>query len=141
LWLYIADIASRYYGRPATDSEITAAIREDPSDDLAPPKGVFLVAHQDGSPIGCAGLRLLPGSTAEIKRVYVAPPARGRGLGARLVRELERLAREHARTTLRLDTRRDLVEARRLYARLGYQEVPAFNAGTYAEHWFEKMLT
>lgn len=53
-----------------------------------------------------------------------ARDANCRGLGARFVRELERLAREHAHTTLRLDTRSDLVEARRLYARLGYQEVP-----------------
>ena len=42
---------------------------------------------------------------------------------------------------LRLDTRSDLVEARGLYAALGYQEVPAFDGGPYAEHWFTKTLT
>lgn len=45
------------------------------------------------------------------------------------------------RSRLRLDTRGDLVEARRLYERLGYREVPPFNAGRYAEHWLEKTLT
>ncbi|MBJ7597346.1 MAG: hypothetical protein DLM67_09205 [Candidatus Nephthysia bennettiae] len=55
--------------------------------------------------------------------------------------ELERLARAHGRSTLRLDTRSDLMEASRLYARLGCREVPAFNAGQYAEHWFERSLT
>jgi hypothetical protein len=43
-------------------------------------------------------------------------------------------------SVLRLDTRHDLVEARRLYATLGYQEVPAFNDGQYAEHWLAKPL-
>ena len=43
--------------------------------------------------------------------------------------------------TLRLDTRSDLTEARRLYARHGYREVPAFSQGPYADHWFEKTLS
>ena len=42
---------------------------------------------------------------------------------------------------LQLDTRHDLVEARRLYARHGYHEVPAFNAEPFAEHWLAKDLT
>lgn len=54
--------------------------------------------------------------------------------------ELEKLARAQGLRTLRLDTRSDLVEARTLYAALGYVEVPAFNNGQYAEHWFAKDL-
>lgn len=54
--------------------------------------------------------------------------------------ELEKLARAEGLRTLRLDTRTDLVEARGLYAALGYLEVPAFNNGQYAEHWFAKDL-
>jgi hypothetical protein len=42
---------------------------------------------------------------------------------------------------LRLDTRGDLVEARRLYARHGYLEIPAFSEGPYAEHWLGKTLS
>jgi ribosomal protein S18 acetylase RimI-like enzyme len=38
---------------------------------------------------------------------------------------------------LRLDTRNDLIEARALYSKLGFQEVPAFNEGPYAQHWFQ----
>jgi len=41
---------------------------------------------------------------------------------------------------LRLDTRRDLVEARRLYARHGYTEVRPFSAGPYSDHWYEKAI-
>ena len=48
--------------------------------------------------------------------------------------------RRHGVTTLRLDTRRDLTEARRLYARHGYREVPPFSHGPYADHWVEKTV-
>lgn len=73
-------------------------------------------------------------------KVYVSPDGRGRGLGPRLVEEVERHAADHGCTTVRLDTRSDLVEARRLYARLGYVEVDPFNAGPYADHWLAKDL-
>lgn len=137
---YVSDVAGRYYGRPASHAEVDAALLEDPSDDLAPPRGVFLVAREQDTVVGCAGLRLLPDKIGEVKRVFVAPTARGRGLGRRLMSELERHARARDLTLLRLDTRADLVEARALYAALGYEEVPAFNTGPYAEHWFTKSL-
>jgi GNAT superfamily N-acetyltransferase len=138
---YFDDVASRYYGRPATEDEIAAAMREDPSDDLTPPHGLLLVAHQNGSVLGCAGLRLLPRQVAEVTRVFVVPAARRRGLGARLLSCLEDHAHRREVSTLRLDTRRDLVEARRLYARHGYQEVSPFSNGPYADYWFEKTLS
>ena len=68
------------------------------------------------------------------------PAARRRGLGSRLLDELETHARDHQVTTLRLDTRRDLVEARQLYARHGYTEVRPFSHGPYSDHWFQKDL-
>ena len=138
---YFDDVASRYYGRPATEDEIAAAMEDDPSDDLAPPHGLLLVAHENGDVLGCAGLRLLPGRIGEVTRVFVVPAARGRGLGSRLLNCLEGHARRHRVSTLRLDTRRDLIEARRLYARHGYREVPPFSHGPYADHWFEKALS
>jgi GNAT superfamily N-acetyltransferase len=140
LWDYIDDVASRWYGRPATDVEIAAALLDDPSEDLAAPRGTFLVARRGETVVGCAGLRLLPDGVGEVKRVFVAPLARGHGLGRRLMLELENLARAEGLRTLRLDTRSDLVEARAFYAALGYVEVPAFNNGQYAEHWFAKDL-
>src|ERR1700722_3159653 len=54
---YFDDVASRYYARPATGDEIAAAMGEDPSDDLAPPRGLLLVAREKGDVLGCAGLR------------------------------------------------------------------------------------
>jgi len=137
---YFDELASRYYGRPVTGDEVAAAMREEPSDDLALPRGLFLVAREEGAVLGCAGLRLLPGRIGEVTRVFVVPAARRRGLGARLLDGLEDHARRHGVTTLRLDTRRDLTEARRLYARHGYREVPPFSHGPYVDHCFEKAL-
>ena len=44
---YFEDVAGRYYGRPPTEDEIAAAMREEPSDDLAPPHGLLLVAQEN----------------------------------------------------------------------------------------------
>jgi GNAT superfamily N-acetyltransferase len=137
---YFAEVASRYYGRPATEEEIAAVMREEPSDDLTPPGGLLLVASEQNSVLGCAGLRLLPGRVGEVTRVFVVPAARRRGLGSLLLRCLEDHARDHHVATLRLDTRRDLVEARQLYEGHGYREVRPFSSGRYADHWFEKAL-
>jgi len=137
---YFDEVASRYYGRPATEDEIAAAMRDEPSDDLVPPRGLFLVAREEADVLGCAGLRLLPGRTGEVTRVFVVPAARRRGLGTRLLDCLEDHARRHGLSTLRLDTRRDLTEARRLYARHGYREVQPSGHGRYVDHSFEKAL-
>ena len=131
---YFDDVASRYLGRAATACEVDAAIRDDPSDDLA----VLLVAWRDGVALGCSGLRLLGHGTGEVTRVFVRSQARRQGIGSALLRELEAAALAREVTTLRLDTRHDLVEARSLYAAHGYREVPAFNDAPYAEHWFAK---
>ena len=137
---YMLDVASSY-GRGASDTEVDAALAAEPADDLAAPHGLLVVATDaDGVTLGCAGLALLAGTVAEVRKVYVAVPARGRGLGACLVAEAERLAAAHGRTRVRLDTRADLTAARRLYARMGYTEVAPFNTGPYAEHWFAKDL-
>lgn len=140
LQAYFNDVATRYYGRQASQEEISAAMRDDPSDDLELPHGLLVAARGDGNILGCAGLRLLRGQIAEVTRVFVVPAARRRGLGSRLLDCLEDHARQHRISTLRLDTRSDLLEARRLYARHGYREAPQFNSGPYADYWYEKAL-
>ncbi|MDN3295166.1 helix-turn-helix domain-containing GNAT family N-acetyltransferase [Streptomyces ficellus] len=109
--------------------------------DLRPPHGLFLVARLHGEPIGCAGLKLPAGAPPEIKRMWVAPHARGLGVARRLLAELEARAAEHGRDVLRLDTNKALTAAIALYHSYGFQEVAAFNDEPYAHHWFEKRIT
>ncbi|MCZ7417692.1 MULTISPECIES: bifunctional helix-turn-helix transcriptional regulator/GNAT family N-acetyltransferase [unclassified Streptomyces] len=108
--------------------------------ELRPPRGEFLVARLHGEPVGCAGLKLPAGAPAEIKRMWVAPRARGLGLGRRFLAELEARAARHGRELLRLDTNRALDAAIGLYHAYGFREVPAFNDEPYAHHWFEKRI-
>ncbi|MBB5114032.1 GNAT family N-acetyltransferase [Micromonospora echinospora] len=136
---YMAEMVRRWYGRPERPGEVDAALAEDLSDDLAPPAGLLVLARRDGRLAGCAGLRWQPG-WAELTRVYVRPEHRGAGGGAALITAIEAYAAEGGARRIRLDTRSDLVEARALYARHGYREIPAFNSGPYAQHWFEKSL-
>ncbi|MET8907680.1 GNAT family N-acetyltransferase [Micromonospora sp. NPDC004551] len=136
---YMAEMVRRWHGRPERPGEVSAALAESPSDDLIPPTGLLLLARRDGHLAGCAGLRRRPG-WAELTRVYVRPAHRGAGGGAALLAAVEAYARGAGVDRIRLDTRSDLVEARALYARHGYREIPAFNAGRYAQHWFEKPL-
>lgn len=140
LTAYYRDIVSRYRGREATSSEVADAMDAEPSDDLAPPGGVLLVARHGSDILGCAGLRLLPAGIGEVTRVFVLPQARRRGVGGLLLRAVEDTARHHGVTRLRLDTRSDLAEARQLYARNGFREVAPFNDGRFADHWYEKTL-
>ena len=93
-----------------------------------------------GRPIGCGALKFHQRRPAELKRMWIAPAARGLGVGRRLLGELERTAGEAGVVVLRLETNRTLSEAIALYKGSGYVEVKAFNAEPYAHHWFEKTL-
>jgi GNAT superfamily N-acetyltransferase len=139
LWDYFRDIVSRTHGREATGGEVDAEMGADPSDDLCPPGGLFLVARRGTAVVGCVGLRLLPAGLGEVTRVFVEPAARGGGVGGLLMRAVEDAARDRGLTRVRLDTRSDLTEARRLYARNGYHPAAPFNEG-WADLWFEKSL-
>jgi GNAT superfamily N-acetyltransferase len=137
---YFVEIVGRYYGREATEEEIDSAIRDFPSDDLAPPGGLLIVARERRAVLGCAGLRLLADGVGEVTRVFVVRSARGAGLGERLMHEVELHARTLGVRELRLDTRRDLVEGQRLYARIGYEQTAPFNDAPYADGWFRKRI-
>ena len=140
LWTYFHELVSRYQRRPGRAEEVEAAMVEYPDDDLIAPTGVFLLARKETTPVGCIGLRLRPNRVGQVTRMFVLPSERRQGIATRLLQELEAVARKYDVTRLELDTRHDLVEARRLYERYGFEEVPAFNAGPYAEHWFAKSL-
>lgn len=107
-------------------------------EELVPPAGRFLIARLDGRPVGCGGLKKTGRKLGEIKRMWVAPDARGLGIAQRLLDAIEEQAARMGLDTLQLDTNRALTEARALYARNGYREIPRYNDNPYAHHWFEK---
>ncbi|WP_433650836.1 GNAT family N-acetyltransferase [Micromonospora zamorensis] len=136
---YMTEMVVRYHCRPALPGEVDEALAEMPSDDLTHPSGLLLLAHHGADLAGCAGLRWHSG-WAELTRVFVRPAHRGAGGGAALLTAVEQHARAAGAEAIRLDTRADLFEARALYARHGYVEIPAYSHGPYAEHWFENRL-
>ncbi|MFD9938714.1 GNAT family N-acetyltransferase [Streptomyces massasporeus] len=145
LWrAYYTEVSDRWYllheGRRTDPGELEREIAAQSGADLAPPGGRLLVARYDGEPAGSAGVRLLDGATAELTRVFLHEPMRGRGGAPLLVRAAEDAARALGAARMILDTRGDLVEARGLYARLGYAETGPHNDDRYAEHWFSKEL-
>ena len=107
---------------------------------LTAPKGLLLVARLHAEPVACGALKLPPGEPAEIKRLWVAPAARGLGVGRRVLSELEAHARRRGAAVVHLDTNRALRAATALYRSSGYVEVEPFNDEPYADHWFEKRL-
>ncbi len=108
--------------------------------DMIRPRGAFLVALSDGLPIGCVGLKGSGGEIAEIKRLWVAPAARGLGLARRLMTTIEDIARDLSVKILRLDTNSALPEAQRLYRNSGWDEIERFNDDPYPDLFFEKHL-
>jgi len=124
----IAEVQQEYvrrYGGP-DDTPV------DP-DEFAPPLGTFVVSYLDGDAIGCGGWRAHDGDEpdfadgdAEIKRMYVVPSARGRGLSREVLAELERSAVAAGRRRMVLETGTRQPEAIDLYATSGYTEITTF---------------
>ncbi len=132
-----------YYGELARrfKSGFEVSLSRDPNaTDMILPRGTFLVAMSDGLPIGCVGLKGTGGELAEVKRLWVAPSARGLGLGRRLMDCVEDAARNIALKILRLDTNSALPEALKLYRSTGWTEIDRFNDDPYPDVFFEKRL-
>ena len=134
---YFDELATRFSGGfDPGDAVDTAA------DEYDPPNGVFvLAARADGDVVGCGAVAFLDDETAEIKRMWIAPSARGMGLGRRLLAHLEDHARRAGRTRVLLDTNASLTEAIAMYESCGYVAIPRYNDNPYAERWFTKVLS
>jgi GNAT superfamily N-acetyltransferase len=95
-------------------------------EEVAQGRGIFVIVYRDGAPVGCGALRLLDADTAELKRMYVSPPARGQGLGRRLVAALEAEARALGVRRLVLETGVRQAPALALYRATGFEPIPLF---------------
>jgi GNAT superfamily N-acetyltransferase len=87
---------------------------------------VLVARDDDGTALGCGALRPLGPDSAEVKRMYVVPDARGHGVAKLLLAGLEAAAAERGWTTLRLETGPRQPEAAALYAGAGYRRIGAF---------------
>jgi GNAT superfamily N-acetyltransferase len=132
---YEAELDRRFPGGFDAARSISADARE-----LRPPAGLLLVATLHAEPIGCGALKFHAGEPTEIKRMWVAPSARGLGVGRRLLAALEARAAQSSSRIVRLETNATLTEAIAMYCSAGYAEVEAFNDEPYAQHWFEKRV-
>jgi DNA-binding MarR family transcriptional regulator/GNAT superfamily N-acetyltransferase len=132
---YAAELDRRFDGGfdPARSISVEPA-------ELRPPAGLLLVASLRAEPIGCGALKFHPGEPTEIKRMWVAEPVRGLGVGKRLLAELEAHAARSSSAIVRLETNRALAEAIAMYRSAGYREVAPFNDEPYGDHWFEKSV-
>ncbi|MBV7409284.1 bifunctional helix-turn-helix transcriptional regulator/GNAT family N-acetyltransferase [Maritimibacter sp. DP1N21-5] len=135
---YYAELARRF------ERGFEVHLSKDPeATTMMAPQGAFFVAMSDGLPIGCGGLK---GHFAdaepwgEVKRLWIAPSARGLGLAKRFMTRIEISARDLGMAALRLDTNSQLPEAVSLYRRLGWTEIDRFNDDPYPDHFFEKRL-
>lgn len=108
--------------------------------ELRPPAGEFFVAYLKGEPLGCGGVKHHADAPSEIKRMWIAPQARGLGLGRRLLERLETCAGQAGASRARIETNSDLEEALALYLSAGWVEVDQFNDEPFADRWLEKRL-
>ena len=93
---------------------------------VQPGDGAFLIAYLDGVPVGCGAVRRIEQTSAELKRMYVAPHVRGQGIGRAIVQALEQQAQLIGATTVVLETGTRLAPAIGLYRSLGYNPIPLF---------------
>ena len=129
------EIDELYADRPGSIRDIGASPAE-----MRAPDGGFVLVRADGEPIGGGGFKRLDEHTCEIKRMYLVPRVRGRGLARPLLAALEDCARERGYVRARLDTADRQPAAKRLYEGAGYRPIPDYNANPLATFWFEKEL-
>ncbi|MET8283729.1 helix-turn-helix domain-containing GNAT family N-acetyltransferase [Streptomyces sp. NPDC005132] len=130
---YAADIDERF----PEGFDPAALVRPD---EVSGDSGAFLVAYEEGRPVGCGALRLLESGVGEIRHVWVRPGARRLGLARRILHGLEQEAAGRGCAVVRLDTHEVLTEAQSMYRACGYEEIPRYDDNVYAAHWFEKRL-
>ncbi|GAB7036612.1 MULTISPECIES: GNAT family N-acetyltransferase [Catenuloplanes] len=130
--------------RAAMGAELFALFSDvqerEPVEPTAENVDAFVVARDAaGAAVGCGALRLLDDGTAEVKRMYVAPEARGTGASTAILRALEDRARARGVATVRMATTVRQPDAIRFYERAGYRRIETF--GPYPVHPLGVYLT
>jgi GNAT superfamily N-acetyltransferase len=108
--------------------------------ELRGPGGAYLVGFEGDEVVAGGGVRRLSDGVGEIKRMFVRPAARSRGMAAELLEALEGMATALGYRSVRLDTGPKQVHALRLYRASGYAEIEPYNDNPFACYWAEKQL-
>jgi GNAT superfamily N-acetyltransferase len=125
---------AQYPGRAAKPGSVTAP------EEMVPPTGTFLVGYEDGRPVAIGGLRRLADDVCEIKRMYVVPDARSRGIGRALLAALEDAGAALGYARVRLDAGPAQEHSQVLFGTSGYREIPPYSANHIATYFAEKHL-
>jgi GNAT superfamily N-acetyltransferase len=115
----VAEIDGRYGGEPGSGGKPRA-------DEFVAPDGTFLIARLAGAPVACGGFSRLDAETAELRRMYVAPEARGQGISRALLHRLLAIARDLGYSRARLETGNRQHEAIGLYESDGFTRIPCW---------------
>ena len=108
--------------------------------DYGPPRGRVLLAAAAGEAVGCVCLRPLEGDICEMKRLYLKPAWRGRGLGRALAAALLDEARRLGYARMRLDTVAPMAAANALYRSLGFREIPPYRHNPLPDALFFELI-
>lgn len=133
---YAQELAERFPGGFDVEGALAAALTA-----YRAPEGVLLLVGPDDAPMACGAVTWLDADRGEIKRMWVAPSARGQGVASALLEALEAVVRDGGRGTVVLDTNGALTEAVAMYRARGYVDVPRYNDNPDATHWFAKALS
>lgn len=111
--------------------------------DVTIPRAAFVVAWLNDEAVGCGALRPMDDSIAEVKRMYVRPAARGKGISRKILSKLEELAAAYNYTVLQLETGTLQTEAIALYDSSGYTRIDCYEPYVDNPHsiCYEKRLT
>jgi putative acetyltransferase len=104
------------------------------------PRGALWVAWDGDAAVGCLALQEIAPDTAELKRMYVAPEARGRGVARRLIEHAVAVAASRGYARLRLGTLTSMHAAQRLYASVGFRRIAPYRPVEFGETWFYERI-
>ena len=114
LWREIDEL----YGNETPSNSTLAGMDEE--------RVAFVITRLNHEPVGCGAIRPLDDNVAEVKRVFVRPDYRGRGIARAIMHELEQLARDRGFSEIWLETGLRQPAAVRLYESLGYTRIADF---------------
>jgi len=137
IWEYLRwgnGMLRREYG---IELDVVAMLRSDMSDveKYAPPMGCLLLAEWDGVAAGCACMRNLAPGVGEVKRMFVRPAQRRKGIGRALLSAVLDRALAAGYSHVRLDSVRFMREAHNLYRSVGFREIAPYSDGELPEHF------